>query len=43
MLHCSFFRVMYNYDLKLHFNVKNNFIKEEILTTRKQIKKIKEI
>ena len=34
---------MYDYDLKLYFNVKNNFTKEKILTTRERIKKIKEI
>jgi len=34
------FKSIYNYNLKLWINVKNNFVKEEILIIKEWIKKL---
>ena len=34
---------MYEYNLKIHYNVENNFIKEKILSAKEQIKQFYDI
>ncbi len=36
----SSFYLMYNYHLKIHYEVKNNFIEEKILLTQERVKQL---